>query len=154
MTGSLCVNKTRHKYSHWSRFLSKTFTSTFFIVQFWCSTKPLNCGWNVDVTSCLVPVISCMLLDTSFTHFLRKSFICLAKDSCLQVSSYKNFMTVGTDLSWFDFASDHFEKKSTQTVYLNSSTFSKEQRSTPVCFITFKGTGILFSSYLLDVSET
>ena len=64
-------NKTPFKiYNHWSRFLSKTFTSAFLIVRFLHSIKQLGCGWYVDVTCRLVPGISYSLFDTSFSNYL------------------------------------------------------------------------------------
>ena len=39
------------------RILIQNLSQCILILRFWCSTKPLFCGWYADVTLCWVPVI-------------------------------------------------------------------------------------------------
>ena len=118
------VNKTPWKiYSHWSGLSSKTFNIAFLIVECWCSTKPWYYGWYAYVTCCLVTAISSIGYQIIRSQISTWSFIYKLKHQYLQISSYRNWGTVGADLSRVGFASDHLEKLTNSDI---QSTFGKE----------------------------
>ena len=110
------------------------------MVKFWHSLKPFDCGWYAEVI--FVPVILCKLSPTWFTDSLLWSFISILIHPCRQMISYKNFATVGADLSLQTLASDHFEKSSIHKFKCSkTSTSGSLQRS--IFFNTSLGIDIL-----------